>query len=136
MLEVASHRLDYRHGTATGKRPRGAPVCRSAVRRGTVQPLAMDGEKALVGPPRPVRGLDPAPACRKLNGQEESRKLVEVGCNLANRRESDIRLPEGIRGRASLASVGLGGWPVWFLLIVLAWVLTCVEWVFYQQALD
>lgn len=100
---------------------------------GTIQPLAMDGEKALVGPLDRCGVWTLLRRVSKPNGQEESRKLLEVGCNLANRRESDIRLPEGIRGRASLASVGLGGWPVWFVLIVLAWVLTCVEWVFYQR---
>jgi hypothetical protein len=100
---------------------------------GAVQPLIVDGEKALVGPLDRCGVWTLVRRASTPGGREESKNLVEVGCNLANSRESDIRIPEGIPARASLASAGLGGWPVWFLLIVLAWLLTCVEWVFYQR---
>ena len=56
-----------------------------------------------------------------------------IACNLASRAESDLsrEAPEG--STASITTSGISGRPIWFLLVVLALVLTVVEWGLYQR---
>jgi hypothetical protein len=61
--------------------------------------------------------------------------LVELACNLANREESDLRVPEVLL-KAQPGIALAGGWfarPVWLYLIAAAWVLASVEWFLYQR---
>lgn len=61
--------------------------------------------------------------------------LLEVACNLANRTESDIRPPQVLLDKASNdpALRGAGMRPIWYYLLVLAWILAGLEWVLYQR---
>jgi hypothetical protein len=59
--------------------------------------------------------------------------LVELPCNLADRRESDLRPADGIPERpASLAAAWVVR-PAWYYLLASAWLLTCWEWFLYQR---
>jgi hypothetical protein len=58
---------------------------------------------------------------------------IEVACNLANPRESDLRPPPGLTSHSLETSAGLGGRPVWFYLVVTAWGLAGLEWYLYQR---
>jgi hypothetical protein len=102
---------------------------------GSERPLPAEGAKVAVGPldrcglwsivRRPARAEGAPP------GKPET--LIELACNLANRRESDLRpattLPEHHRAAAS----ALGARPVWYYLIAVAWALTTWEWFLYQR---
>jgi len=104
---------------------------------GADQPVAVNGDKATVGP------LDrcgvwslvrqPAAQASKAKLKDNEKPVLEVACNLANARESDLRAPQELKSRTSIAQAGFGGWPIWFVLIVLAWVLVTGEWVCYQR---
>jgi von Willebrand factor type A domain/Aerotolerance regulator N-terminal len=67
---------------------------------------------------------------------EPAEIVTDLACNLADRRESDLRPAPGIADRpASLAS-GLGGLlvrPIWYYLLASAWLLTSWEWFLYQR---
>ena len=61
--------------------------------------------------------------------------LVELTCNLANRAESDLRVPEALLKERPTRTLA-GGWfarPVWFYLVAAAWLLATVEWFLYQR---
>ncbi len=65
----------------------------------------------------------------------ESAPLLELACNLANRGESDIRVPEVLAKTRSPVSLA-GGWftrPIWFYLVALAWLWAGIEWFLYQR---
>ena len=58
---------------------------------------------------------------------------LQLACNLANSQESDLR-PIQASSQGTRAGVpGVGGRPIWFYLIVLAFVLITVEWYLYQR---
>jgi hypothetical protein len=61
--------------------------------------------------------------------------IVELACNLANKTESDLRLPESWQDKAAETSVAGNIFvrPIWFYLIGLAWILAVVEWFLYQR---
>jgi hypothetical protein len=59
--------------------------------------------------------------------------ITRLACNLANRRESDLRPPEGLPTRGDSSGPALGGRPVWYYLIAAAVLLTCWEWFLYQR---
>ena len=59
--------------------------------------------------------------------------LAELACNLANRRETDLRPEGGLRVRAASAASGFGGRPIWYYLTAAAWGLVCWEWFLYQR---
>ena len=64
----------------------------------------------------------------------DSRDVVaELACNLADRRESDLRpaLEPAVRQRGLAA--GLAIRPIWYYLLVSALTLTCWEWFLYQR---
>jgi len=60
---------------------------------------------------------------------------LEFACNLANRTESDLRVPEGLL-KAQPAVALAATWfarPIWFYLVGAAWLLAAVEWFLYQR---
>ncbi len=61
--------------------------------------------------------------------------LVQVACNLANRQESDIRPAQILIDKASESPAlrGAGMRPLWYYLLVLAWLLAALEWCLYQR---
>jgi hypothetical protein len=60
--------------------------------------------------------------------------VQEYACNLADRRESDLRAPDAWKGVDEAApSSGLLGRPVWFYLILVALGLAGLEWFLYQR---
>ena len=59
--------------------------------------------------------------------------LAELACNLADRRESDLRPAEGIPERTTSLAAGLAVRPIWYYLLASAWLLTCWEWFLYQR---
>ncbi len=66
---------------------------------------------------------------------EDDTTLLELACNLADRNESDVRVPkseEATQTSVVSASV-LGNQPVWFWLIASAWLLMAIEWWAYQR---
>jgi hypothetical protein len=65
----------------------------------------------------------------------EEPPVLEIACNLAARAESDIRPPAGLIEQPRLASLGggSGGWPLWFMLALVAGILIVAEWYLYQR---
>lgn len=61
--------------------------------------------------------------------------VLEIACNLANRAESDLRTPEVLLARDEPATMKAGIFvhPLWFYLLVLAWLLVAAEWYLYQR---
>jgi hypothetical protein len=66
------------------------------------------------------------------SGAEEE-TLLEVACNLGDRRETDIRPAAGSNERSNPRLTGFFVRPVWFYLLVCAWCLTSWEWFLYQR---
>ncbi len=59
--------------------------------------------------------------------------VAELACNLADRRESDLRpAVEPPERRPGLAA-GFAVRPIWYYLLASAFVLTCWEWYLYQR---
>lgn len=58
---------------------------------------------------------------------------VELACNIADRRETDLRAPEGFTARPPESALALAVRPVWYYLLATAWLLTCWEWLLYQR---
>jgi hypothetical protein len=61
--------------------------------------------------------------------------IQEIACNLASRAESDLRPPEELPslGAEPERAMGFAGRPIWFYLLVAAWLLTALEWYLYQR---
>lgn len=59
--------------------------------------------------------------------------LHEIACNLANRRESDLRSGEKLKSQEVSLADGFAGRPIWFYLIATAWLLAAAEWFLYQR---
>jgi hypothetical protein len=59
--------------------------------------------------------------------------LLELACNLADRRESDLRPHSDLPGRPGNLAAGLAIRPIWYYLLVTAVMLTCWEWFLYQR---
>lgn len=64
----------------------------------------------------------------------ETPPVLEIACNLAAKAESDLRPPDSL-ARVEMASLagGFGGWPLWFVLALVAATLLAVEWYLYQR---
>jgi hypothetical protein len=104
--------------TASGRTPVG-PL--DAVGVWSVEPRRMSAEasKGI-----PARGEPEATA-----------PVLRLGCNLANRRESDLRIPESWAQLAATKPAA-SSWftrPTWFYLLVLAWLVSTAEWFLYQR---
>jgi von Willebrand factor type A domain/Aerotolerance regulator N-terminal len=59
--------------------------------------------------------------------------VEELACNVADRRESDIRPPRDLPERAMTLASGLWLRPIWYYLLGSAWLLVCWEWFLYQR---
>lgn len=101
--------------------------------------VAPDGRR-LALPTRSERlSLGPFDQCgvwRVVDVQSaEETTLLELACNLADRNESDVRVPQTDEATsASVVSASLlGNRPVWSWLIALAWLLMAIEWWAYQR---
>jgi hypothetical protein len=63
----------------------------------------------------------------------ETKPDFELACNLANRRESDLRPPKDWKPGSGVEQAGFGGRPLWYVLIIAAWALVGTEWYLYQR---
>jgi hypothetical protein len=67
----------------------------------------------------------------------DAKPMEEIACNLMSQAESDLRPPKDLPTASLVAEAGLfGGFlgrPVWFFLILAAWILAAVEWFLYQR---
>jgi VWA domain-containing protein/aerotolerance regulator-like protein len=60
---------------------------------------------------------------------------TDLACNLANKTESDLRVPESLiqhQAPVALAAVWFAR-PIWFYAVGVAWLLTFIEWFLYQR---
>jgi hypothetical protein len=92
--------------------------------------------QAIVGPfdHCGVWSIAPAAAGQTPPPPAESPAL-EIACNLGNRGESDLRPDEAVLALAPPDSLTTG-WmtrPIWYYLVILAWLLAGVEWYLYQR---
>jgi hypothetical protein len=100
---------------------------------GRTLPLPTDGARATLGP------LDRCGVWTVDHGTADAARKdapkpdFEVACNLADRRESDLRPPKDWKSTSTAALAGFGGRPLWYLLIIAAWVLAGTEWYLYQR---
>ncbi len=67
--------------------------------------------------------------------EESDTTLLELACNLADRSESDVRVPKSDEATPTtvVSASLLGNRPVWFWLIAFAWLMMAVEWWAYQR---
>jgi len=112
---------------------------------GPARPIALEGKETTLGPfdqcgvwsvgwklPERVTGA------QRRGGEAEPAApapLLEIACNLSNPAESDLRTPEAVLTHPAPRTLAAGIFtrPVWFLLLVLALVLTAVEWFLYHR---
>jgi hypothetical protein len=81
----------------------------------------------------PAEGSRPATGSSTGKNPERPDVLAELACNLADRRESDLRPAEGLPERTTSLAAGLAVRPIWYYLLASAWLLTCWEWFLYQR---
>ncbi|HQR44380.1 MAG TPA: hypothetical protein PLX97_16905, partial [Gemmatales bacterium] len=98
---------------------------------GKKRPLPPGQEKVTIGP------FDEVGIWRIEPKEVEQNKTVrplEIACNLANPRESDLNPVTATANNSSASTSGFGSWgPIWFTLLVLATLLIIVEWCLYQR---
>jgi hypothetical protein len=80
-----------------------------------------------------VRRVEGAAGSSQAEPESQPETLLELACNLADRRESDLRPPEAIEPRTASMAGGLLIRPIWFYLLAAAWLLTSWEWFLYQR---
>jgi hypothetical protein len=84
-------------------------------------------------------GSDSKPALKSAADAAEQRNpsggltLSELACNLADRRESDLRPEEDLPGAKAGAAGGFAVRPIWYYLLTSALMLSCWEWFLYQR---
>ena len=102
------------------------------VPHGDEHPLPAGAQTTTIGP------LDQAgiwSIAETVSNNANQPALLELACNIANRAESDLRPAAALTTReppASLAGFTLNR-PLWFYLVVLAWLLAALEWFLYQR---
>ena len=67
------------------------------------------------------------------DNEDWANNQMEVACNLTNAVESDLRMSEEIEPQQRVVQAGFGGRPIWFYLVLLAWILVGTEWFLYQR---
>ena len=89
---------------------------RSAVKEASSAPVKSDGT-------------------RSVPTTDERSPIVEFACNLASRAESDLRVPENLLKAEPTAALAAGWFsrPIWFYMVLAAWLLATVEWFLYQR---
>ena len=99
--------------------------------------IAPDGRRSALPMQSGRLSLGPFDQCGvwRVIADEGNTTLLDLACNLADRNESDVRVPTSDEATlASVVSAGLlGNRPVWFWLIAFAWLLMAVEWWAYQR---
>ena len=152
---VRRHKGRAARSAADGRRRRGRAAGRecgdhraSAPRRPTAASYLFDvpegATKVAVGPldhagvwsvvRRPVR--DPTKKDVRTEAAATGEVVTELACNLADRRESDLRPADGLADRSTSLASGLAGLavrPIWYYLLASAWLLSCWEWFLYQR---
>ncbi len=95
--------------------------------------LPVSGGKVTVGPLDQC-GVWSIRRPAAAEGKAEEPPVLEIACNLAARAESDLRVPSSLvpMQEASIGG-GFGGWPLWFMLALVAGTLLVVEWYLYQR---
>lgn len=114
--------------------------------QGQQRPLPEKSDKVTLGPldqcgiwsittAPPTAGTTTKPKSETPGKTQATPPLVQVACNLANRQESDIRPAQTLIDQASHSPAlrGAGMRPLWYYLLVLAWILAAVEWCLYQR---
>lgn len=109
-------------GTLLVKDPRGVGRPVPAETKVTVGPLDAVG----------IWKLEASPA-DKPSSASPAFPVGMFACNLADERESDLRVERDQAGLAAPVTAGVGGRPLWFYLLVLAWCLVGLEWYLYQR---
>jgi len=102
---------------------------------GVEKPLPAGVSKVSVGPLDEVGVWTiQAPAGAEASATSSTPPL-ELACNLANKTESDLRVPDEWRAASpvGIAAAGFFVRPIWFYLIVAAWILAVGEWFLYQR---
>jgi hypothetical protein len=98
---------------------------------GSTRRLPAGGVKTTVGP------FDRRGLWAVVPDAPNAEPIMQYAVNLANKAESDIRPPDGLKAPATAQDTGLtGGFlgrPVWLYLIGLAWLLAGLEWYLYQR---
>lgn len=100
---------------------------------GRTLPLPTDGTKATLGPLDRCGVWTIDHAGTSADAKAEAKADFEVACNLADRRESDLRPPREWKTTSTAEQAGFGGRPLWYILIMLAWGLVGAEWYLYQR---
>ncbi len=100
--------------------------------------VAPDGRRTLLPSGSERLSLGPFDQCgiwRVELDRDDSEPLLELACNLMDRNESDVRVPNSDDSveQSVITAGSLGNRPVWFWLIALAWMLMAVEWWAYQR---
>lgn len=101
--------------------------------QGTVKRLPSNVEKLTIGP------LDECGIwsiiAKSADSKAPSPPAIELACNLANERESDLRAPESLKAASDQNELIIGWFhrPIWFYLIATAWILVTAEWFLYQR---
>ncbi len=102
--------------------------------RGTVGPLDRCGIWTVrMGPGEPEKGGSTPPASTRAASAPPGAVVAELPCNLADRRESDLRPAEGLPEWPNRLAAGLAVRPIWYYLLASAWLLICWEWFLYQR---
>jgi hypothetical protein len=102
---------------------------------GTLSSKTPTGRTLALPPGASKVSLGPLDECGIWQVLADQKTHLDLACNLANRSESDLRVPEALlktQPRVALA----GGWltrPIWFYLIGLALLLAPAEWFLYQR---
>ncbi len=78
-------------------------------------------------------GADSKSGAGAASAGSQDTTLSELACNLADRRESDLRPAEGLPDRNPGLAAGIAVRPIWYYLIASALMLTCWEWFLYQR---
>jgi len=58
---------------------------------------------------------------------------LQIACNLTDPSESDLRVSQTIEPRQEILNAGFGGHPIWFYLVIAAFLLTMIEWLLFQR---
>lgn len=100
---------------------------------GAARRLPADVEKATVGPLETCGVWKVIPM--EKSASTPAKPILELACNLANAVETDLRTPEltNLQVKPSQFSSGWFSRPMWFYLVVLAWLMATIEWFLYQR---
>jgi hypothetical protein len=143
MAQFAGSKGELRESVASGgvtevevpasvaKLPKDALVLRSP--DGHTLPLPRDSVKAVVGPLDRCGVWNVVAKTDVKDSKTSNPAVLEVACNLASRRESDLRPAEGLKLTTTGLSGAFGGRPAWYYLIAMAWLLAGLEWFLYQR---